>query len=93
MIQVPVLVYLLSFPVHIATATSHYITCINTFFTLIPFLVNHDIVYGPAINLSLGVVVGAQIGAKISNKLIGKTLLKLLIPVFVFMGIKLLLFK
>lgn len=93
LIQVPVLVYLLSFPVHLATATSHYITAINTFFTLIPFIVNHDIVYGPAINLSLGVVVGAQIGARISNKLIGKTLMKLLIPVFLFMGIKLLLFR
>lgn len=93
LIQVPVLVYLLSFPVHLATATSHYITLINTFFTLIPFVVNHDVVYGPAVNLSLGAVVGAQIGARISNKLDGKTLLKLLIPVFLFMGVKLLLYK
>lgn len=93
LIQVPVLVYLLSFPVHVATATSHYITAINTCFTLIPFMVNHDVAYGPAITLSLGAVVGAQIGARISNKIFGKTLLKLLIPVFLFMGIKLLLFN
>jgi uncharacterized membrane protein YfcA len=93
MIQVPVLVYLLSFPVHVATATSHYITAINTCFALIPFMVNHDIVYGPAITLSLGAVVGAQIGARLSNKVFGETLLKLLIPIFLFMGIKLLLFK
>jgi uncharacterized membrane protein YfcA len=92
MIQVPVLVYLLSFPVHVATATSHYITAINTFFTLIPFMVNHDLVYRPAILLAIGAVVGAQIGARVSNKLIGKTLLKLLIPVFLFMGIKLVVF-
>ncbi|MEI6125732.1 MAG: sulfite exporter TauE/SafE family protein [Pseudomonadota bacterium] len=90
LIQVPVLVYLLFFPVHIATATSHYITAINTLFTLIPFLVHGDVAYRPAVTLALGVVVGAQFGARFSMKLSGDTLLKLLIPVFIFMGLKLL---
>lgn len=93
LIQVPVLVYLLSFPVHVATATSHYITAINTCFTLIPFMVNNDIVYRPALTLALGAVVGAQIGARLSNRIYGNTLLKLLIPVFLFAGIKLLFFN
>lgn len=92
LIQVPVLVYVLSFPVHVATATSHYITAINTLFTLIPFMVNNDVVYGPALTISFGVVAGAQVGARISTRIPGKTLLKLLIPVFLFMGLKLLLF-
>lgn len=92
LMQVPVLVFLLSFPVHVATATSHYITVINTCFTLIPFMVYHDIAYGPASTLALGSVLGAQIGARISNKVSGKTLLKLLIPIFLFMAMKLLLF-
>ncbi|MBF0101241.1 MAG: sulfite exporter TauE/SafE family protein [Desulfobacterales bacterium] len=91
--QVPVMIYLLSFPVHVATATSHYITAINSCFTLIPFMVNGDIAYRPAITLSIGVVIGAQIGARLSHKVSDKTLLNLLIPVFIFMGIKLILFS
>ena len=90
LIQVPVLVYVLFFPVHIATATSHYITAINTLFTLIPFLVHGDVAYRTALSLSAGVIVGAQFGAQFSMKLSGDTLLKLLIPVFIFMGLKLL---
>jgi len=92
LIQVPVLVYLLSFPVHVATATSHYITAINTCFTLIPFMINNDIAYKPAVTLAFAAVVGAQLGARISNRLPGKALLRFLIPVFLFMGIKLLFF-
>jgi len=92
LIQVPVLVYLLSFPVHVATATSHYISAINTCFTLIPFMVNHDIAYKPAITLAFAAVVGAQLGARISSRIPGKALLRFLIPVFLFMGIKLLFF-
>jgi hypothetical protein len=92
LIQVPVLVYLLSFPVHVATATSHYVTAINTCFTLIPFMVNNDIAYKPAVTLAFAAVVGAQLGARISNRILGKTLLRFLIPVFLFMGIKLLFF-
>ena len=93
LIQVPVLVYLLSFPVHIGTATSHYITMINCGFTLIPLLVHGDIVYRPAILLALGVVAGAQMGARLSKRISGRNLLKLLIPVFVLMGIKLVFFR
>ncbi|MBF0510421.1 MAG: sulfite exporter TauE/SafE family protein [Deltaproteobacteria bacterium] len=92
LILVPVLVYLLSFPVHIASATSHYVTAINACFTLIPFMVNGDIPYRPAIALSIGAIVGAQVGAKMSNMIPGSVLLKLLIPVFAFMGVRLLFF-
>jgi hypothetical protein len=92
LVQVPVMVYLLSFPIHVATATTHYITAINTGFTLIPFMVNNDVAYGPAITLSVAAVAGAQVGARISNKIPGKTLLKLLIPIFLFTGIKLMFF-
>ena len=92
LIEVPVLVYLLSFPVHVATATSNYITAINACFTLIPFLINHDIAYKPAVTLAFAAAVGAQLGARISNRIPGKALLRFLIPVFLFMGIKLLFF-
>ncbi|MEW6200345.1 MAG: sulfite exporter TauE/SafE family protein [bacterium] len=89
-IQVPALVYLLSFPVHIGTATSHYITAINTLFTLIPFITHGDIVYRTAVLLSLGVIAGAQSGAQISTKISAQITIRLLTPVFVLTGIKLL---
>jgi len=88
-----VLVYLLSFPVHVATATSHYITAINAGFTLIPLLVNGSIPYKVALCMSAGAIIGAQFGAKLSSRVSGKGLLKLLIPVFLLMGIKLMFFN
>ena len=93
LIQVPVLVYLLNFPVHVATATSHYITAINAGFTLIPLLVNGSIPYKVALCMSAGAIIGAQFGAKLSGRVSGKGLLKLLIPVFLLMGIKLMFFN
>lgn len=92
-IQVPVLIYLLTFPAHVATATSHYITAINTFFTLIPFVINGDVAYAVAIPLAIGAILGAQLGALLSNKIDAVTLQRLLVPVFVFMGIKLIFFN
>ncbi|MEW5946428.1 MAG: sulfite exporter TauE/SafE family protein [bacterium] len=91
-IQVPALIYLLSFPVHIGTATSHYITAISALFALIPFAAHGDVVYRAAVPLSAGVAAGAQVGARISTKVSGKDLVRLLTPVFILMGTKLLFF-
>lgn len=93
LIQVPALVYLLSFPVHVATATSHYITAINSGFTLIPFLVAGAIPWKTACSIAFGAIIGAQIGAKLSSRVSDKNLLLLLVPVFVLMGVKLMFFS
>jgi len=93
LIQVPALVYVLSFPVHVATATSHYITAINAGFTLIPFLAAGIIPYKTALCIAVGAIGGAQIGAKLSNRVSGKNLLLLLVPVFILMGIKLMFYN
>ncbi len=93
LIQVPALVYILSFPVHVATATSHLITAINSGFTLIPLMVFGAIPYATALPLAIGAVIGAQIGAKLSNRFDDATLLRLLIPVFILMGAKLMFFN
>lgn len=93
LIQVPALVYLLSFPVHVATATSHFITAVNSGFTLIPLLAEGDLDYRTAVFLSIGAVVGAQFGAKLSNRVGDKGLLLLLVPVFVLLGVKLMFFN
>lgn len=93
LIQVPALVYILSFPVHVATATSHYITTINAGFTLIPLLADGIIPYKTALCIAAGSIVGAQFGAKLSNKVSDKGLLRLLVPVFILMGVKLMFFN
>ena len=89
-LQVPLLVYVLRFPVHIATATAHYVTCINTAFTLIPLLFFGHVDPRLTICLGGGVVIGARLGARSSRRFSGRTLLQLLTIVFVLAGLRML---
>ena len=82
-LQVPMLVYLLRMPVHVATATAHYVTAINTCFTLLPLLYFGHADGRLILWLGIGVVLGARIGAWLSPRFRGKTLLRLLSGVFV----------
>ncbi|GFK92321.1 hypothetical protein NNJEOMEG_00145 [Fundidesulfovibrio magnetotacticus] len=93
LMQVPALVYILKFPVHIATATSHYITAINSGFTLIALMYSTTLPYKTALSLAAGTIVGAQIGARLSPRFSDKTLLRLLIPVFIVLSVKLMFFN
>lgn len=90
-LQVPLLVYVLKFPVHIATATAHYVTSINTAFTLIPLLFFGHVDPRLTLCLGCGVVVGARLGARYSRRVSGQILLKLLTIVFVLAGLRMLL--
>lgn len=77
-IHVPLMVYLLNFPVHIATATSCFILMISSLGgTVTHFALNH-VVWIPAISISVGAAIGAQIGAKLSRKTKSKTILTIL---------------
>ncbi|HEY3358739.1 MAG TPA: sulfite exporter TauE/SafE family protein [Polyangia bacterium] len=89
-LQVPLLVYGLKMPVHVATATAHYITGINTAFTLIPLLYYGHVDPRLTLCLGCGVVFGARVGARFSRRFSGRTLLKLLTFVFVLAGIRML---
>jgi uncharacterized membrane protein YfcA len=70
-IHVPAMTYLFGFPVHIATATSHFILI----FTAAAGAATHIVAgsYFPDLRLTaalvIGVVLGAQIGARISQKI------------------------
>jgi len=69
-IHVPALVWLLHFPVHIATATSHFILAIMALAsTLVPAWTG-ALAQGwqETLGLSLGVLVGAQLGAYWSHR-------------------------
>jgi len=62
-IHVPVLVYFLNFPIHVATATSHFILVIMALTGTIVHIVSGNFGHGVhhMISLAIGVVLGAQV--------------------------------
>lgn len=89
-IHVPALVNLLNFPIHIATATSHFILVIASFTGSVIHLVNGDLAPGiyQIIALSIGVIFGAQLGAKLSKKIHGKWIIRSLAIALLMVGIR-----
>ena len=83
MLQVPLLVFGLRLPVHVATATAHYITAINAGFTLIPLLFFGHADPRLTLWLGCGAVIGARLGARVSIRVRDATLMRLLTVVFV----------
>lgn len=65
-IHVPLMYSVLGMPVHIATATSHFILAITSFFAVIIFTGMHDIDLDFAIFIGVGAILGAYFGARMS---------------------------
>ena len=90
-IHVPLMIYLLGFPVHMATATSHFVLAASSAFGVVShFLLDH-IIWLPAICISIGAAIGAQMGAKISRKTKSKVILALLSLAMFALGCRLIL--
>lgn len=72
-IHVPALVYMLGFPVHAATATSHFVLVFTAATAVAGHLATGSLepMWREIASLSVGVVVGAQIGARLSKKVKG----------------------
>jgi len=92
-IHVPVLVHLLHFPVHIATATSHFVLA---FMTLAATVTNQARgTLAPGLSrvawLAIGVVPGALVGAWFSSQVHGRWVIRALAIALAFVGIRLLL--
>lgn len=93
-IHVPAMVEWLRFPVHIATATSHFILAIMASATVITHFVDGS--YAPAevqhlvLWLIIGIIPGAQIGAKLSHRIHGKTIIRSLAVCLILVGIRIL---
>ncbi|HTZ18542.1 MAG TPA: sulfite exporter TauE/SafE family protein [Dissulfurispiraceae bacterium] len=79
-IHVPALAGILGFPVHVATATSHFILAIVTFVGVAVHVITGTFHHGVtrAIFLALGVILGAQAGALLSSKVEGKVIIRAL---------------
>ncbi len=72
-IHVPALIFLLNFPVHVATATSHFILAIMALSGTMVHILTGTFSHGVhrTIYLALGALIGAQVGARLSNHVKG----------------------
>lgn len=91
-IHVPALVHLLNFPVHIATATSHFILAIMALTGTIVHVVTGAFAHGVrrTIMLAAGVLLGAQLGAWLSNRVHGDWIIRGLAVALGFVGLRIL---
>jgi hypothetical protein len=89
-IHVPALTNLLHFPVHIATATSHFILVIMTFSGSMTHLIEGHLnsAWSRLIPLAVGAILGAQIGARISTNVGGRGILRALSVALLFVGLR-----
>jgi uncharacterized membrane protein YfcA len=82
-IHVPAMTQLLFFPIHVATATSHFVVAITTFAAIITHIVAGTFpttitnISRMAV-LSAGAIIGAQFGARISQRVKGSLIVRLL---------------
>lgn len=90
-IHVPAMVYFLGFPTHIATATSHCVLAISSFFGVISHYLAHNILVEPALLIGFGAIVGAQFGARLSVKVKSRSILMLLALALLGLGLRLIL--
>lgn len=91
-IHVPVLVNLLGFPVHIATATSHFTLAISALAGTIEHLIEGTLtsVLWQALFIGIGIVIGAQLGAKLSKKVKDTFIIKGLAIALFIVGLRIL---
>jgi uncharacterized protein len=92
-IHVPALTRILDFPVHIATATSHFVLSITALVATIIHLMNGTLKgqLGTILWISLGAIIGAQVGAKLSNQMKGSWIIRALAAGLGLIGIRILL--
>ena len=91
-IHVPVLATLLHFPVHVATATSHFTLAVMTLTGSLVHLLTGTLERGldRLIPLSVGVIAGAQLGAWLSGRIHGPWIVRALAIALGLVGIRLL---
>ncbi|NRT35575.1 sulfite exporter TauE/SafE family protein [Clostridium beijerinckii] len=89
-IHVPVLVNILNYPVHIATATSHFVLAVMSLSGTMVHIVN-GVLQSSFIQtaaLSIGVLFGAQLGAKLSKKIHGVAIIRSLAVALAIVGVR-----
>lgn len=87
--MVPAMVTLFGFPAQIAAATSSFVLVFTALAGVISHLLRGNVVFGPAIAMSVGVIVGAQVGAAISQRVQGRAIVRFLSIALLLTGIQL----
>ena len=94
-LHVPLLIRALGFPVHVATATSHFVLANMSFVASVTHVVTGSFAGGVGIRralaLSIGVVAGAQLGAWLSSRVEGRAIQWLLSGALMVLAVRLLL--
>ncbi|MDQ3698569.1 MAG: sulfite exporter TauE/SafE family protein [Gemmatimonadota bacterium] len=85
-VHVPAMLHLMSFPVHIATATSQFVLAITALTGMLEYARRDYIEWPVAIAIGVGVVAGAQIGAAVSHRMHGRRIVRLLIIAIVLLA-------
>ena len=91
-IHVPLLIYLLKFPVHLATATSHFVLAIMTGSVTLVHIFDGSLTgqWLIVFFLIIGVIPGAQVGAFLSRKVHGVWIVRILGLVLALTGFRVL---
>jgi uncharacterized protein len=91
-IHVPALCCLLNFPIHVATATSHFILAIMALTGTVVHMKTGALSHGvhQTIALAIGAVIGAQIGARLSEKVHGEWIIRSLAVALGVVGLRIL---
>jgi uncharacterized membrane protein YfcA len=91
-IHVPMMAGLLGFPVHIATATSHFTLAIMALTGTLAHVATGTFHHGVrrAAALAVGVLIGAQVGARLSSRLGGAWIMRALAVSLGLVGVRLL---
>ncbi len=94
-IHVPLMVGVLGFPTHVATATSHFILVFMAGFATVTHALAGSFAHGAGLRraaaLSVGVVIGAQLGAWLSRRMTGHRIRQLLAVGLLALGLRLVL--
>ena len=90
-IHVPVLIAVLGFPVHIATATSHYVLAISATVGTLTHLLAGDLssTWPRTVAIASGAIVGAQLGAVLSRRVHGGLIVRILALALVVVALRL----
>jgi hypothetical protein len=91
-IHVPAMVHLLDFPVHVATATSHFVLAAMTLAATFVHVADGSLRNGLAqlACLAGGAVAGAQLGARLSRRIHGRWIMRSLAVALALVGIRIL---
>ena len=91
-IHVPVMAFLLNFPIHVATATSHFVLALTSATGTVVHVAMGSFTHGlrAVIFLSIGVAIGAQLGARLAKRIHGSWIIRGLALGLGFVGIRIL---